>query len=100
MIPKTETNALPSSKSVGEQIQIDFAGPFVNEKRKKRFIVLAVDNLSRWPFASVCKACNLDSALEILGIDCENIGLPSSIKVDNASAFKSKNSGNSLKRKE
>ncbi len=51
---------------------------------------MAVDNYSRWSFATVCKACNSDSAIEILAIVCENIGLPSSIKVDNASAFKSR----------
>ena len=63
LIPKTEKNSLPVSKTVGEQVQIDFAGPFINEKWKKRFIALAVENFSRWPFATVCKACNSDSAL-------------------------------------
>ena len=71
MIPKTGRNPLPSSKTVGEQVQISFAGTFVNEKGKKRFIALAVDNLSRWPFATVCKACNTDSAFKILAIVCE-----------------------------
>ena len=33
MIPKTEKNPLPSSKTVGKQVQIVFAGPFVNEKK-------------------------------------------------------------------
>ena len=38
MLPKTKKNALPESKTVGEQIHIDFAGPFVNEKGKNGFL--------------------------------------------------------------
>ncbi len=38
----------------------------------------------------MCKRCNTESALEILAIVCENIGLPKKLKVDNATAFKSR----------
>ena len=76
---------------IGEEVQIDFAGPLHDEKGKKRFIALAIDNCTRWPFALVCKRCNTESALEILAMVCENIGLPKTLKVDNATAFKSPN---------
>ena len=55
---------------------MDFAGPFFDEKGKKRFIALAIDNCTRWLFAIVCRKCNTDSALKLLTITCENIGLP------------------------
>ncbi len=90
ILPKTEKDVLPKCKTVGEQIQIDFAGPFTNEKGKKRYIALAIDNFSRWPFAIVCESCNTDSALKLLAIICEIIGLPKCLKVDNATAFKSR----------
>ena len=76
MLPKTEINTLPRSRKVGEEVQIDFAGPFFDEKQRKRFIILAIDNCTRWPFAIVCKKCNSESVLELLAIICENIGLP------------------------
>ncbi len=90
ILPKTEKNRLPPAEFVGEQIQIDFAGPFVNEKGKKKFIALAVDKNTRWPFAMVCKSCNAESAMKLTAIVCENLGLPRKIRADNAKAFKSK----------
>ncbi len=81
---------MPSAESVGEQIQIDFAGTFVNEKGKKKFIALAFDNYTRWPFVLVCKSCNAESAMKLIAIVCENLGLPQKIRADNATAFKSK----------
>ena len=90
MLPKTEINSLPNCRKVGDEIQTDFAGPFFDERGKKRFLALAIDNCTRWPFAIVCEKCNTDSALELLAIFCENIGLPRKLKLDNATAFKSR----------
>ena len=53
IIPQTEKNVLPECKSIAEQVQIDFAGPFNNNKGKKRYIALAVDSYTRWPSALV-----------------------------------------------
>ena len=72
MLPKTEINTLPKTGKVGEEVQMDFAGPFFDEKGKKRFTALAIDNCTRWPFAIVCKKCNNDSALKLSTIICEN----------------------------
>ena len=85
MLPKTEINTLPESRKVG-----DFAGPFHNEKGKKRSIALAIDICTRWPFAIGCKRCSTESVLELLAIVSENIGLPKKLKVDNATASKSR----------
>ncbi len=90
MLPKTEINQLPKGEKVGDEVQIDFAGPFFDEKGKKRFIALAIDICTRWPIATVCKKCDAESALEILAMVCENIGLPRKLKLDNATAFKSR----------
>ena len=69
------------------------------KKEKKRYIALAIDNFSRWPLAIVCKSCNKDSALKLLAVICENIGLPKCLKVDNATAFKSRKFRNFLQEK-
>ena len=71
MLPKTEINSLPKSEKVGDKVQINFAGPFFDEKGKKRFIALAIDNCTRWPFATVCKKCDTESALELSTIICQ-----------------------------
>ncbi len=55
MLPKTEINVLPNCRKVSDEVQIDFAGPIFVEKGKKRFIALAIDNCTHWPFAIVCK---------------------------------------------
>ena len=39
ILPKTEKNVLPECKSVGEQIQNDFARPFTNEKGKNVMLI-------------------------------------------------------------
>ena len=53
MIPSSETSRLEPAKFPLEEIQIDFLGPLVNEKGKKRFVITAIDNFSKWAWGRV-----------------------------------------------
>ncbi len=58
VIPENEVNHLPKFREVGEEVQIDFIGPVLNEKNQKKQIIVAIDQFSKWTFAKVCDACN------------------------------------------
>ena len=88
-LPKTEKNTLPPTKAVSDEIQFDFLGPIINEKGHKKFILVAVDNCSKWPWAKVTKACNSKTAMALLNMIIEESGVPRTIKTDDASAFMS-----------
>ena len=88
-LPKTEKNILPPTKAVSEEIQFDFLGPIINEKGHKKFILVVVDNCSKWLWAKVTKACNSKTAMALLNKIIEETGVPRTIKTDNASAFTS-----------
>ncbi len=72
-IPKTEKNSLPPTKTVNEEIQFDFLGPINNEKGHKRFILVAIDNCSKWIWTKVSKACNTKTAIALLNRIIRNV---------------------------
>ncbi len=43
-LPTTHKNPLPRPKSPNELIQLDFLGPLIDEKGKKKYVLVAVDN--------------------------------------------------------
>ena len=54
------------------------------------FIVVAVDKNSRWPVAKICKNNNHDTVITFLREYTNVYGVPKTIKLDNGSAFISK----------
>ncbi len=96
-LPESENNQLPEFSEIGEELQFDFVGPVYNESGQKRFIIVATDQFSKWPFAKVIKSCNAKSVIKLLAEISENMGLPKSIKSDNGKAFVSKSLKNLLK---
>ncbi len=89
MAPENRKNKLPTPENVNEEIQLDFLGPLHNEKSYKRFILVAIDNCSKWVWTKIAKSCSTKAAIKLLNRIIEDNGLPKSIKTDNASAFKS-----------
>ena len=43
-----EVNRLPKFREVGEAVQIDFVGPVRKERKQKKYVVVAVDQFSKW----------------------------------------------------
>ncbi len=89
MIPSTETNKLESAKYPLEELQIDFLEPLETVKGKKHFVIVAVDNYSKWIWGRVVRCCSTRAATKFLNKIVESDRVPKTIKVDNASAFKS-----------
>ena len=90
-IPSTETSKLETPKNPGEEIQIDFTG-YPNSKHlgSSPFILVAVDTNSCWPVAKIFKNTNHDTVLTFLREYINVYGLPKTIRLDNGSAFISK----------
>ena len=61
-IPKTEQNRLPPLNSSNEEIQLDFIGP-ITENNRRFFILLSMDQYSKWPAASLCKSTDGKTAV-------------------------------------
>ncbi len=99
VLPESETNKLQEFSEIGEEIQFDFVGPLYNETGQKRYIVVAIDQFSKWPFAKVTKSCNAKSVIKLLTEISENIGLRKAIKSDNGKAFVAKSLRKLLKEK-
>ncbi len=99
LIPNCRINRLPPSTKTGELVQIDFIGPVLNEKNKKRYIGVAIDNYSKWPVLIVCKTCSRHNAVKLLDLVCENLGLPETVRLENAKCFKSRKFGEFISQK-
>ena len=55
---------IPKPNKPAEELQMDFAGPFFDESGHKKFVLLAVDGLSRWPSAKLAKGCKTKDVLK------------------------------------
>ncbi len=94
-----KTTNFPNLSEIGEEVQVDFVGPLYNEAGKKRYLVVAIDQFSKWPFAKVTRSCNAKSVIKLLAEILENIGLPKSLESDNGKAFLCKSLKNLMNEK-
>ena len=88
-LPTTHKNPLPRPKMPNAQLQVDFLGPFNNEKGKKKHVIVAVDNYSKYICSKVTSHCTTKAATKFLNHIFEENGLPVELKTDNATAFTS-----------
>ena len=66
MLPSTEKNSLEPAKYPLQEIQLDFLGPLMDEKGKKKFVLIAVDNYSKWVWAKVKKSVSAKTVVKTL----------------------------------
>ena len=87
-IPSTEKTKMEPPENPGEEIQMEFTGN-LNSKHFEHspFILIAVDNNSRWPVAKICKNTNHESVIPFLPIFTAS---RNQLKRDKESAFISK----------
>ena len=80
-LPSTEKSKLEPPKSPGEEIQINCTGN-LNSKHldSSPFILVAVDKISRWPVAKICKNTNHDTVLTFLREHINVYGVPKTFK--------------------
>ena len=88
-LPSTEKkNKIETSKKPGQEIQIDFTGNLHNKKLQSNpYILIAVDETSRWPVAKICKNKRHQTVITFLNEYINVYGVPKQIKSDRGGAF-------------
>ena len=90
IIPNSKVAQLPPLLEPNEEIQLDFAGPIMDEQQKDSYIFASADRFSRYPHAKVYHKCDADTAIEYLEKYIKFHGIQRNIRCDQAQAFKSK----------
>jgi hypothetical protein len=90
-IRERKPDAEPALKTLavhkpGEEWSIDLAGPFPPDKHGNTYIVVAVDTLSRFVMAKAVKSTKAEETAQFLLEIGATLGLPSSLRSDNARA--------------
>ena len=64
-LPSTEKNKLESLFEPNQEIQLDFAGPIKSKTRSDVYILVAVDQFSKWPTAQICNKYRFTDSLKV-----------------------------------
>ena len=56
LIPKNASKPLPLLTQLGEEVQLDYAGPLENHRGKQIYLLVAIDRLSKFPSVKVTKS--------------------------------------------
>ena len=67
-----------------QELQIDFGGPFFDEKGNEVYFLAAIDRFSIYPTACIYEKGNGPNVLKNLDMYIENHGVPRSIRLDQA----------------
>ena len=67
-----------------QEIQIDFGGPFFDEKGTEVYFLAAIDRFSKYPTAYIYDKANGPNVLKFLDMYVENHGIPRSVRLDQA----------------
>ena len=87
----TEISKFDPPNNPGEGIQIDLTiNPNKKHLNSSPFILIAVDKNRRWPAVNICNNTDHDTVISFLRDYIKIYGVPKTIKVDNDSAFISK----------
>ena len=86
---QSEFGKLPETNEPNEEISVDFAGPFQNAIKQKKYLLVSVDNHSGWPNALFLPSPPTDKVIEFLTEYIATNGIPKRIRTDPCTAFKS-----------
>ena len=87
-IHQTEKSKIEPLKKPGEEIQIDFTGKRHYKKLSTNpLILIAIDKISRWPVAKLCKITNDETVISFFNEYISVYGVPKQIKSDKSGAF-------------
>ena len=84
-LPPTEKSTW--APKIFETIALDFVGPFEETKRGNRFILTAIDEHSRFPFARPCRQRSAEEARSFLLEVVSLVGIPQYVLTDNDTCF-------------
>ena len=83
-----EFRKLPEAKSPNDELSLDFAGPFQNAYKQKKYLLVSVDNNSGWPAAMFFSNPSADKVVEFLLEYIATNGIPKRIRTDPGTVFK------------
>ena len=67
-----------------QEIQIDFAGPIINEKEHEDYILTCMDGFSKYPSAETFENANASNVIKSLDNYIHAHGVPRSLRIDQA----------------
>ena len=67
-----------------QEIQIDFAGPIINEKENEIYILNCIDRFSKYPSAEIFDNANASNVIKFLDNYIHTHGVPRSLRIDQA----------------
>ena len=71
-----------------QELQLDFAGPIVDDRGVKIFLLVAIDRFSKFPSVLITKTTGAKKVTKFLESYIRIHGLPHSIRTDHGSGFK------------
>ena len=83
-----EFGKIPEAKNPNDEISLDFAGPFQNAYKQKKYLLVSVDNNSGWPDAMFLPNPSTEKVVEFLLEYKATNGIPKGIKTDPVTVFK------------
>ena len=96
---KTDCHTLIKASRPWERIAIDFKGPVPKSKDGNEYLLIMVDEYSRFPLAFPCRTTAADSVISALSAAFSIFGLPENVHSDRGSSFVSLAVRNFLKNK-
>ena len=79
---------LPQLTGPNQELQLDFAGPILDDKGVKIFLLVAIDRFSKFPSVLITKTTGAKKVTKFLESYIRIHGLPHSIRTDHGSGFK------------
>ena len=82
--------SLPSLSGPNQQLKIVFAGPLLDDKGSKVFLLIAIDRFSKFPPLLISKTTGAKKVTKFLASYIRIHRLPHSIRTDHGSGFNNK----------
>ena len=89
LLRQRQTGKLPECTEIIQEIAINFAGPFQNARGAKKFLLVSVDHYSGWREAKFLRKPNTEKVKEIFKKYITRHGIPTIIKTNPATIFRS-----------
>ena len=70
-----------------QELQLDFAGPLIDDKKGKIYILVAIDRFSKYPSVMLTKTTSAKKVVNFLRSYIRNNCIPESIRTDHGSEF-------------
>ena len=90
LLRQNQARNLPKCTDVNQEIAIDFALPFENARKDKKYILVSIDHFSGWPEAKFLPKPTTEKVMELLKSYIAKHGIPKTIRTDPATKFRSK----------